>query len=382
MSVSAADVKIPLPQFLKLMTNGNVPVAKAMAAAGKIYKEYGSPGQLVLLTDFKLKGSGIEDAADRKLILAAFRKAGYAPKKTALKRKKTGDDEDDSTTTEAGPSHVPAMPLLTTPTKRKRLSEKNEFLPSDPSAGEVGAENLDFEEVLDEHVLNLKHTVVNRAPVMAAWAAIVAERLNFQRPEALSIASVYTEMNALSKGVSLGIYDKNKETGMEASRAGVQPYVELMGRRPVYRTRDEQWRALSNGNPVPPMTAFGYISRSFRQNRPYVIGAMRLLAESYSPTELSTKGWSLYTEFRPAVDQWGKRSELSCSKILSLRKEGAPGSLSPAVKADPAIQNPDSQSDLVETHTASKTMSLEEYEAALDEDHTFDDVDLDFGGNK
>ncbi|KAF6762290.1 hypothetical protein DFP72DRAFT_1148717 [Ephemerocybe angulata] len=358
------------------MTNGNVPVAKAMAAAGKIYKEYGSPGQLVLLTDFKLKGAGIEDAADRKLILAAFRKAGYAPKKTALKRKKSGDDEDDSTTTEAGPSHVPAMPsarfvathsrylarrlnqIQTTPTKRKRLSEKNEFLPSDPSAGEVGADNLDFEEVLDEHVLSLKHTVVNRAPVMAAWATIVAERLNFQRPEALSIASVYTEMNALSKGVSLGIYDKNKETGMEASRAGVQPYVELMGRRPVYRTRDEQWRALSNGNPVPPMTAFGYISRSFRQNRPYVIGAMRLLAESYSPTELSTKGWSLYTEFRPAVDQWGKRSELSCSKILSLRKEGAPDSLSPA------------------------TMSLEEYEAALDEDHTFDDVDLDFGGNK
>jgi hypothetical protein len=42
---------------------------------------------------------------------------------------------------------------------------------------------------------------------------------------------VYTEMNAISKGVSLGIYDKGKGKDMEASRGGAQPYVELMGRR-------------------------------------------------------------------------------------------------------------------------------------------------------
>ncbi len=32
-----------------------------------------------------------------------------------------------------------------------------------------------------------KYTVVNRAPVMMAWAFVVAERLGFQREEALSI---------------------------------------------------------------------------------------------------------------------------------------------------------------------------------------------------
>jgi hypothetical protein len=36
-------------------------------------------------------------------------------------------------------------------------------------------------------VLQLKSTVVNRAPVMTAWATIVAERLGFRREEALSI---------------------------------------------------------------------------------------------------------------------------------------------------------------------------------------------------
>lgn len=85
---------------------------------------------------------------------------------------------------------------------------------------------------------------------MTAWSFIVAERLGFQREEALSIgecsvihhglqlakssfreATVYTEMNAISKGVSLGIYDRGKGKGVEATKGGTQPYVDLMGRR-------------------------------------------------------------------------------------------------------------------------------------------------------
>jgi hypothetical protein len=46
-----------------------------------------------------------------------------------------------------------------------------------------------------------------------------------------STASVYTEMNAVSKGVSLGIYKTNDERGREALVEGSQPYVELIGRR-------------------------------------------------------------------------------------------------------------------------------------------------------
>ena len=40
-------------------------------------------------------------------------------------------------------------------------------------------------------------------------------------------------MNAITKGVSLGIYADGKQKGVEASRTGSQPYVELMGRRSV-----------------------------------------------------------------------------------------------------------------------------------------------------
>jgi hypothetical protein len=41
-------------------------------------------------------------------------------------------------------------------------------------------------------------------------------------------------MNAMTKGVSLGIFDKGKEKNMEAIKGGAQPYVELMGRRSVF----------------------------------------------------------------------------------------------------------------------------------------------------
>lgn len=86
---------------------------------------------------------------------------------------------------------------------------------------------------------------VNRAPVMTAWAMVVAERMGFKREEALSIgrayiyvlvhissytppASAYTELNATSKGISLGLFDEEKG---KDTLSGGQPYVELMGRK-------------------------------------------------------------------------------------------------------------------------------------------------------
>ena len=95
---------------------------------------------------------------------------------------------------------------------------------------------------------------MNRAPVMTAWAMVVAERLGFRREEALSIgesglkrsahnitanvhhpASAYTEMNAITKGVSLGIFEKDKADKIELTKEESQPYVDIMGRRCVYR---------------------------------------------------------------------------------------------------------------------------------------------------
>lgn len=66
---------------------------------------------------------------------------------------------------------------------------------------------------------------------------------------------------------------------------------------------------------------------------PFVIGALRLLADSYSPSELNEKGFSLYCEFRPEVGGWGQRAEVKCQTILDLRK--AEGNISKEEEGPP-----------------------------------------------
>lgn len=41
-------------------------------------------------------------------------------------------------------------------------------------------------------------------------------------------------MNAISKGMSIGVFDKNKGKGIELTKGQSQPYVDLMGRRCAY----------------------------------------------------------------------------------------------------------------------------------------------------
>ncbi|KAG1907108.1 uncharacterized protein F5891DRAFT_940717 [Suillus fuscotomentosus] len=394
------DRKLTLPAFLKVLTSNNVPVPKAMAVASKVYKESNTASLLAQLTDLKLKVSGVEDKETRKLVLAAVRKAGYIAQplrpgsepKPKSDRSKRFDGQPV-----VGPSEprvANAVQVVVSPLKRKRKRDDdllNELLPDGPPDEAAAYGSLEFNEVLDETVLNTKFTVVNRAPLMTAWATVVAERLGFEREEALSIASVYTEMNAISKGVSLGLFDKSREKEIEPIKDSTQPYVDLLGRRPLYRTQNETWRALDNTSPALPSTAFSYISRAFRQTTPYVIGALRLLAESFPPPELNNKGFGLYAEFRPDVDGWGKRGEVRCEQILSLRKKDRSTVAETAVKGDvvkleanhdsrPAQGAGGIQSGTSEgpEHKKARTMTLEEYEAALDQDDTFDDVDLNF----
>jgi len=239
--------------------------------------------------------------------------------------------------------------------------------------------------------------VINRAPLMTAWATVVAERMSFQREEALSIASVYTEMNAISKGVSLGIFKSSRNNGMEATKGGSQPYVDIMGRRvALYQTQTGQWRALADNNPAEPSTAFSYISRALRQTTSHIIGALRLLANSYGSQELNEKGFGLYAEFRPDVEGWGGRGELRCDKILALRRKAILGEISQEAmnvgktkesgKGFVKVENPDgSATDVLNEQEEPdlkkpRGLSLEEYEAALDQDTTFDNVDLNNSG--
>ncbi|TBU32804.1 hypothetical protein BD311DRAFT_511218 [Dichomitus squalens] len=381
----ASTRKIPLPAFLKMLTSNNVPPSKAMAVAGKIYKTYNTPEQLGRLSDFLLESAGVNEKDLRKLVLAAVRKAGYKQKAGAA-----GSSSNVASTSKADSK----TNTRANQKKRKRDDDVNEFLPDRPPEEGDSYGSLEFNEILDEEAMKSKYTVINRAPIMMAWAFIVAERIGFRREEALSIgfaASVYTEMNAITKGVSLGLYSDSKQKGREASRTGSQPYVELMGRRPLYQTASSQWRALSSGAPIAPTAAFSYITKALRQTAPHIVGALRLLAASYPPQELNEKGFSLYADFRPQSEGWGQRGEVRCSTILALRKarresealddatQTEAPSVDSIVKVEPQ-EDPGPAQAPSEEPAAKKpkreTSAPDEFDAALDDDALFEDIDL------
>jgi hypothetical protein len=106
---------------------------------------------------------------------------------------------------------------------------------------------------------------------------------------------------------------------------------------------------------------------------------MRLVANSFPPNELNKHGFGIYADFRPQVEQWGGRSEVSCSKILGLRREPKNKKLldESEDKAEegeqvvPAVENADVQVNLESIEGGSpkkqKTMQLEDYEDAFND---------------
>ncbi|KAM0751778.1 hypothetical protein T439DRAFT_324970 [Meredithblackwellia eburnea MCA 4105] len=289
----ASSSKFSLPGFLKQLTaqpKSRTPpltMSQAIKAASKLVPAgYNSLERLAPLTQVDMARIGIEDEDIRKGLMAISGKSQQKPNK-----RKRGSDLDN--------------PLPTSEVK------------------EVVQVDFDFEEILHEETLIIKSCIVNRAPVMTAWATVVAERLGFRRQEALSIAQVYTELNANSKGVSIGIMPASANQ----SNAGTsQPLVDLMGRKiPVLSMQDGEWRAIAKGAIAEPSTAFGYLQRAFRQQLGAVIGALRVLADSYEPSKLNEIGYALYCEFRPeavsGAKGWGQKSEMLLKTILDQRKD-------------------------------------------------------------
>ena len=92
----------------------------------------------------------------------------------------------------------------------------------------------------------------------------------------------------------------------------------------------------------------------------------------------------MYADFRPEVNEWGKRSEIRCSVILDLRKKGSRPAQDGLGKEETPTIGYESSEGLAAEEPRTKrarTLTLEEYEAALDADTTFDDVDLDLALN-
>src|SRR5512136_1363032 len=96
--------------------------------------------------------------------------------------------------------------------------------------------------------------LINRAPVLTLWAAVVAERLGFSHDEALSLGKALAGLNAQSKGQRLGIFKPTpKELRKVRERErGEEFSVELLGRALPAVTTDEGVRAVNKSEPIAP----------------------------------------------------------------------------------------------------------------------------------
>jgi hypothetical protein len=168
--------------------------------------------------------------------------------------------------------------------------------------------------------------LINRAPVLTLWAAIVAQQMGYREGEALTLGKAVAGYTAQFKGRSLGIYTKKekgeKEEGEEEARE-VQ-IVELMGRQIPIIEDAAGVRAITKDKPIDPGSVQRYLRKKFGQDLEVASAAMEELAESYEPEVLNRIAFRLYEKFRPEIPKgkrgWGAKGELSTEKIINLKK--------------------------------------------------------------
>jgi hypothetical protein len=171
--------------------------------------------------------------------------------------------------------------------------------------------------------------LVNRAPVLTLWAAIVAERLGYARATALTLGKAVAGLNAQSKGRRLGIYEAppptppGKKSRKPAPSNGAT--VLLLGRSITVLKTPEGLRATVKGNPERPAGVERYLAQKFGVALPEVEAAMRELAAAVPPKRLQETGFALYEQFRPEIPEgvkgWGAKGRLDLARLKSLAKQ-------------------------------------------------------------
>jgi hypothetical protein len=166
---------------------------------------------------------------------------------------------------------------------------------------------------------------VNRAPVLALWGAVVAERLGYDTLSALSLGKALSGLNAQAKGRSLGIFRAKRAPGGRPPKKvglGEEFWVELCGRGIPSKNTVDGVRAVVRDKPIDPAAVQQYLEKKFGDDLDRVKAAMQDLAESFELEDLSDRAYSLYERFRPVIPKgkrgWGAKGDLDLDLIRSL----------------------------------------------------------------
>jgi len=166
---------------------------------------------------------------------------------------------------------------------------------------------------------------INRAPVLTLWAAVVAERVGFDRAAALTLGKCLAGLAAQSKGRRLGIFRPGKvpEGGPpKKTGLGEEFWIELCGRAvPAMNTADGV-RAVVKDKPISPEKVEQYLQQKFGRDLPAAREAMENLAGALERETLAEQARGLYERFRPGIPSgrrgWGAKGTLDLELIRSL----------------------------------------------------------------
>ena len=181
-----------------------------------------------------------------------------------------------------------------------------------------------------------KKIKINRAPVLTLWAAVVAERLGYDKETALTLGKAVAGLNAQSKGRRLGIYEEKTEEEKEQEKLALSKaegkkekpvkleFIQLLGRGvPAVKT-SQGLRAAIKGEEIEPQSVEKYLKQKFGDDLDAARAAMEKLAHTFTPTQLESKAYGLYEKFRPEMPEgtkgWGAKGELDLDYIQSLVK--------------------------------------------------------------
>ena len=167
---------------------------------------------------------------------------------------------------------------------------------------------------------------INRAPVLTLWAAIVAQRLGFNKKEALTLGKAVAGLNAQAKGRRLGIFKPQEQKANEAreKKRGEEFWVEVCGRPVPAKNTDDGIRAVKGDEAIEPASVQRYLETKFGDDLEAVVAALQVLAKAYRPRELAQEAYPLYEKFRPAIPGgkagWGAKGDLDLGFIEKLAK--------------------------------------------------------------
>ena len=169
---------------------------------------------------------------------------------------------------------------------------------------------------------------INRAPVLTLWAAIVAERLGFNKKESLTLGKAVAGLNAQAKGRRLGIFKPHEEKAKEAreKKLGHEFWIEVCGRPVPAKNTKDGIRAVIGAKAISPESVQSYLESKFGDDLERVRAAMEKLAKVYKPKELASESYPLYERFRPGIPGgkkgWGAKGDLDLGLIGKLAKRG------------------------------------------------------------